>query len=116
METTWWGFGLIVVSTIFGAIGSLYLKLGAQNVQLKLKVLMQNTKLILGFFFFGIATAFFILGLKGGPLSVLYPVTSLTYIWIVILSLIYLKERLNIYRWLGIISIIIGVILIGVQG
>lgn len=116
METTWWGLGLIVISSIFGAVGSLYLKLGSQNLQFKIKALMQNTKLILGFVLFGIATVFFILGLRGGPLSVLYPVTSLTYIWIVLLSMIYLKEQLNLYRWLGIISIIIGVILIGVQG
>jgi uncharacterized membrane protein len=61
---------------------------------------------------YGISTIFFILALRIGELSVVYPLTSITYIFITILSVYFLKEKMNQYKWLGILFIIVGVILV----
>ena len=74
-----------------------------------------NKKLIAGLSLYAIATIIFIPALKGGELSVLYPFVALSYVWVSLLSVRFLKERMNIHKWLGILLIIIGVILIGLS-
>lgn len=114
MSTEWWAIVLIVIATILGGFGALYFKLGADKLKFNLLDLMKNWRLMLGVFFYGISTVFFILGLKGGDLSVLYPFASLTYVWVVLLSIKLLNEKMNLYKWMGVASILIGVSLIGV--
>jgi uncharacterized membrane protein len=56
----------------------------------------------------------FIPALKGGDLSVLYPFVALAYIWVSLLSVKFLGEKMNKFKWLGIALIIIGVSFIGI--
>jgi len=55
----------------------------------------------------------FIPALRGGDLSVLYPFVSLSYIWVMLLSIKMLGEKMTKLKWLGILLIISGVSLIG---
>jgi uncharacterized membrane protein len=71
-----------------------------------------NRKLMLGVLLYGLSTVFFIMALKLGELSVVYPLTSLSYIFVALLSLYFLKEKMNWYKWTGIGFIILGVILV----
>ena len=43
----------------------------------------------------------------------LYPVISMSYVWVALFSKVFLHEEMNKYKWLGIILIVGGVILIG---
>lgn len=114
MTTKLWAIILILIATWFGAFGSLFFKLGANELTFNLKKLIKNYKLMLGVIFYGLGTILFIPALRGGELSILYPLVSLGYIWAVFLSLKILKEKMNKFKWLGMIAIIIGVILIGI--
>lgn len=89
------------------------LKKGAGRISLKIRDLLKNYYLIGGFLFYGIGTVLFIPALKGGELSVLYPLVATTYIWVSLWSIKLLKERMNKQKWIGVLLVIVGVIFIG---
>jgi len=89
--------------------------MGAKKIDLsKLSTIYNNYFLIIGFFVYGLATLLFIPALKGGELSVLYPLVGLVYVWVAVYSMLLLKEKMNFWKWSGIIMILIGVALIGI--
>jgi uncharacterized membrane protein len=104
-------------ATSLGAIGAFFLKLGSNKFYIKFSPkffseLFANHKLLLGIMFYAISTVCFVLALKRGELSVVYPLTSISYIFISLLSVRFLKERMNIYKIFGIVFIILGVTLV----
>ncbi|MBN2111593.1 EamA family transporter [Candidatus Woesearchaeota archaeon] len=113
MATAPWAIGLVILASVVGALGPIYLKKGAKNFRLNFKALATNYALMLGVLFYGSSTIIFIPALRGGELSVLYPFVSLSYVWVSLLSTKMLKEKMNKFKWLGVLIIIIGVSLIG---
>ncbi len=109
------GIVLVIVACFIGGFGALFLKMGS-GAKLSVTSLMKNWKLILGLLLYGVATAMFIPALKYGQLSVLYPLTSTTHVWVVIFSRLFLKENINIWKWIGIACIILGVTFLGFGG
>ena len=71
----------------------------------------------IGFVIYAIAAGVLITALKGGDLSVLYPIISTSYIWISLFSPIFFStDSMNMIKWSGIGFIVIGVSLIGIGG
>jgi uncharacterized membrane protein len=114
MATQLWAIGLVTFATFIGAFGALFFKLGADRLHRHIKTIITNWRLFIGIALYGISAIIFLVGLKGGELSVLYPLASLTYAWTCILSVRYLKEKMNQWKWLGIALILVGVSLIGI--
>jgi len=112
MNTLIYGIILAFIATIFGSLGSLFVKKGSKDISRKISSLIQNRNLILGIVLFVLSILVYIAGLRFGDLSVLFPITSLTYVWIAFLSIKYLNESMNKYKWLGILFIVVGVLLI----
>ena len=54
-----------------------------------------------GYCLYGLGAVLFTIALRDGELSVLYPVISLTYVWVAILSVPILHEKLSISHWKG---------------
>jgi len=104
---------LAIVSTLLGAWGALFLK--RSNPEPRLIKLLTNTSLGLGLGLYGVSTIVFIFALKFGELTIVYPLTSLTYVWITIISKKFLNERISVQRWLGIGLIITGIALMNIQ-
>ena len=113
MKTQLWAIGLVILGTLIGAFGPILLKKASHRLKLNIKSIITNKYLIGGFTLYGIATIVFIPALKGGELSVLYPFVALVYIWVSLLSVKFLGEKMNILKWIGISLIIIGVTFIG---
>ncbi len=103
---------VVLLSNFLGAIGVLLLKLGSKEVTWNVKVLLTNPKILIGFFCSCISAAIFIIMLKFGNLSVLYSLSSTTYIWITLFSRSYLNEMIPPLRYVGIFGIVVGVIFI----
>ena len=114
MTTELWAMGLALIATLMGSMGPIFLKKGSAGFGLSLKGLLHNYNLMIGVFFYGLGTVLFIPALRGGELSVLYPLVSTTYIWVSLFSIKMLKEKMNKQKWLGIFIIILGVAMIGV--
>ncbi|MBU1201187.1 MAG: EamA family transporter [Nanoarchaeota archaeon] len=107
---------LTIFATVIGAFGSLYLKKGSANLHRTIlknffKIIF-NRELLFGIFLFLFSSVFYVWALKYARLSLVYPITSFSYIWVSLLSVKFLDENMNKYKWFGIILIITGVFLI----
>ena len=113
METQLWSVGLVISATIVGAFGPILLKKASAQKLSSVKSLAKNYELFGGVFLYAVGTILFIPALKGGDLSVLYPFVALSYIWVSLLSVKFLGEKMNKFKWMGIVLIILGVSFIG---
>ena len=113
MNTPVWSMIVVVFACMIGSFGALLLKQASAVLSFNIKKIITNGKLVLGVALYGVSTVIFIPALKAGELSVLYPIVSTTYIWTTLLSLKYLKEKMNFRKWSGITLILIGVAFIG---
>ncbi|MBW2990023.1 EamA family transporter [Candidatus Woesearchaeota archaeon] len=113
MATQLWSVGVVLAAGVIGSLGPIMLKKASSRMSLNVKSFFTNYYLIAGFLFYGAGTALFIPALKGGELSVLYPLVSITYIWVILWSIKLLNEKMNIYKWAGIALIVVGVMFIG---
>ena len=77
---------------------------------------LTNIPLIGGLALYGIGAVMMVLALQHGELSVLYPVISLSYVWVAILSVLIFHEHMNVFRLAGISVIIVGVAILGRSG
>jgi len=107
---------LILCATFIGAFGALYFKKGACKLEFTVAGVLGNRDLLLGVLFYGGATVLHVFAVRGGPLSVIYPLVSTSYIWVCILSVKKLGESMNRLKWAGVGLIILGVSVIGLAG
>ena len=114
MATQLWAILLVISATLTGAFGPILLKKASAKKLSSIKSLSTNYHLFGGVGLYTLGTLLFIPALKGGDLSVLYPFVALTYIWVSLLSVKFLGEKMNAIKWLGVILIIIGVSFIGI--
>ena len=95
-------------SLIIGSIGSVFLKKSAKKFRLSAKAILSNKNLFLGVFLSGLSIFIYIFSLKYANLSKIYPLVSLSYIIIAILSSRFLGEKITLSKALGIIFITLG--------
>ena len=75
--------------------------------------IITNVNLLAGILLYAVGGTILILSFRGGEVSVLYPIIATSYIWVSFLSIYFLNEEMSIFKWAGIFTIIIGIILIG---
>ncbi|MDP6547623.1 MAG: EamA family transporter [Candidatus Woesearchaeota archaeon] len=113
MPAELWAIGLVVLATLIGAFGPILLKKASAKKLSKISSLIRNYHLFGGIFLYALGTVLFIPALKGGDLSILYPFVALAYVWVSLLSVKFLGEKMNSMKWIGILLIILGVSFIG---
>ena len=106
---------LIVLFTLLAAAAQVLFKFGTNRLQghVSLLAIATDFPLIGGLVLYGLGAAMMILALRHGELSVLYPLISLSYVWVAILSVAIFGEMMNPYKIAGICVIMAGV---GVMG
>lgn len=104
---------LALICTIFISFAQLFLKFGADKIEPSFILIITNLSLIIGFVLYAIGALVLVSALKHGDLSVVYPFLSLSFIWVALLSFIFLGESLLLMQWLGIFLVIIGVSFVG---
>ena len=111
--------GLMFLFTFLGATAQMLMKTGVTRPDPSLWGYVTNLPLIVGYGLYGLGAVLFTIALRDGELSVLYPVISLTYVWVSILSVPILHENFNIFTWkgaskiAGIMTIVAGVGVLG---
>ena len=113
MATAWWAILVVSLSTAIGAIGQYYFKKGAKLLAFDIKKLIANTDVIKGLAVYALGAVIWIVVLPYGEPSTLYPFIALNYIWVAWVSKHFFKENMNLLKWLGIASIVLGVVLTG---
>lgn len=105
---------LVFLCTLIGAAAQVLLKIGATQLTSSNPVrMLMNPYLFTGYAMYGVNTGMLILALRKGHLSLLYPIISLTYVWVAILSYLIFHEAINPYKALGIAIIVAGVAILG---
>ncbi|HYD03365.1 MAG TPA: EamA family transporter [Alphaproteobacteria bacterium] len=103
---------LIIACTIAGALTSLFMKKASKEFNLNIFKQIKNKYLYGAAIMYIIGTVTYIYALTLDNLSLIYPLTSLTYIWVYLLSHNILKEKISLRKWIGMSLIIVGIILI----
>ena len=99
--------------TMLGAVASLFLKKASGSNSLI--DMLKNINLYIGGFLYVSSAVLNIWLLKILDYSVILPLTSLTYIWTMIISYFILKEKITVKKVLGICLILIGAVIISLS-
>jgi drug/metabolite transporter (DMT)-like permease len=103
---------LVFVASVIGSFGAVFLKLGAARLTGSV-VSYVNSRLIFGISLFLGSSVFYAFGIRGGQLSVLYPMVSLGYIWTLIWSRLFFNEAFTREKFVGLGLILLGVFFVG---
>jgi len=113
METKTWAILLVIFTTLLTSAGQILYKKGADNLEFTLSALLHNYPLLIGMVVYAVAGTLIIISLRGGEVSVLYPIIATSYIWVSFLSTYFLGESMNPWKWAGVSTIMLGIIMIG---
>jgi drug/metabolite transporter (DMT)-like permease len=135
MKTRFWAIIVMILCTLFTAIGQVFQKSGANG---DFKLILQTIAsqgviesinqvftnpiffpiifVFIGFVLFGIGWVLMIVSFKGGELSVLYPVYAVNYVWVAVLAVKVFGEVFNTWKIIGVFAIVLGIALIGIGG
>jgi multidrug transporter EmrE-like cation transporter len=120
--------GLVFVCTLIGAIGQIFIKLGAKGTDSSrpwgtvdgawhnLYAMATNLNLVIGYSLYALMTVLFVFALRDEELSVVYPIIALSYVWVAGLSIWFFRESINAPKLIGIAVIVLGVAVLGRSG
>lgn len=116
---------LITLTAICDTISQLFLKSTINSINLQVNNIGKIIKLIIrimgiprvwiGFFFSTLSLLIWLFALTKSELSFAFSIDSMHYIFIAFGSLLVLKEKIGSLRWVGIISIVVGIALVSVS-
>ncbi|ATZ61299.2 MAG: EamA family transporter [Methanosarcinales archaeon Met12] len=109
-ETKTWAILVVVVCAFLGAIGQIFFKMGSDLISEDITSWLP--KLLVGFGLYGLSSILFILALRHGNLTLLYPIIATSFIWTALFAVMFLGESMNLAKWGGIGLILLGVSLI----
>jgi drug/metabolite transporter (DMT)-like permease len=111
-------YGLILINILCLVFGQTAWKYGMQNVHLQGSLIAKffqfvfSPFILLGFALYIIATVVWMYLLSKLPLSFLYPLQSLAYVFSIVIAILIFKEHVPAIRWVGTGVILLGVYLI----
>ena len=118
-------FLLLAASCIFDTGSQLFLKSSINSLDLHINSLRKVARFILqlivipriwiGFLFCTASLIIWLFVVSKVDLNFAYSLDSMQYIFITLGSMWLLKEKINSIRWLGILSIVLGIILVSLS-
>jgi drug/metabolite transporter (DMT)-like permease len=90
MKTPFSSMLLVLLASFIGSFGAVFLKSGASRLHRQIRTLILNWRLALGVALFLLSSFFFVLGIRRGELTILYPMVSLGYIWTLLWSRLFI--------------------------
>lgn len=119
---------MVLGCTVFAGMAQIMMKFGAGHPLPPLTVsepaslwafalaLMGNLPLVAGYALSACNALLLIMALREGELSVLYPIYSVSYVWVILLSMYFFHDQLNAWKAAGVLLIMCGVALLGKVG
>ncbi len=104
---------LVFLASFIGSLAMVCLKSGAMRLELNVRALATNWYLAAGVALFVFSSFFFILGVRRGELTVLYPMVSLGYVWTLLWSRLFFGEPFTRSKFAGLALILAGVVCLG---
>ena len=115
------GLTFVTMTVLFEAIGQLAFKHGAENARAEGSIgnlfrrLWRMKSVGVGITCFAVETVLWTMALRLLDISIAFPAGSLCFVFVALLSRFWLKEQVGIERWIGIILILGGVVVIGLS-
>ena len=103
----------ITVGSFIGSFGAVFLKVGAGRLSKNLNSLVTNWRLMMGVALYLLSSVFYVIGVRNGELSVLYPMVSLGSVWTLLWSKLMLGESLTKPKFIAVGMILTGCVLLG---
>ena len=110
---------LVLFCTFVNAASQVFIKkgtasLGAHPSLVETAVcIFTRPMLFSGYALLGASTVMFVLALRRGELSLLFPILTLGYVWVTILSVLVFHDSMNLFKIAGVAVIILGVAILG---
>jgi len=106
---------LVVFCTFVVAVAQILMKSGADYAKANpgLLGIITNPVLVVGYGLYAVVTVLIVVAFKDGELSVLYPILSLSYLWVAVLSFFIFHDTLNADKLIGVTVIMCGVAVLG---
>ena len=106
---------LVLSASVIGSFGAVFLKLGAEPMKNGLKYIF-NLKLLFGIALFVGSSVPFIMGVRHGELSVLYPMVSAGYVCTMFWSKLFFGEQITRGKIAALCLIVAGIVCISAGG
>jgi drug/metabolite transporter (DMT)-like permease len=103
---------LVLSASVVGSFAAVFLKMGSEKLRHGLLHIF-NFQLAFGIFLFVASSVPFLIGIKHGELSVLYPMVSFSYVLTLFWSRLFFKERITAGKVSAIAVILCGLVCIG---
>jgi len=104
---------LVLVGSLIGSVGAVFLKSGAHELRRHWSSLLLNWRLALGVAIYLASSVLFVKGMSRGELSVLFPMVSLGYICTLAWSRIFFHEAITRVKVYGVALILAGIVFLG---
>lgn len=101
---------LVLIASVIGSAGAVFLKSGAMSLQPNLSSIVFNWRLALGIVTYMLSSVLFVKGMSNGELSVLFPMVSLGYICTLAWSRLFFHEVITRAKVMGIGLILAGIV------
>ena len=106
---------LIFVMTFSGSLGAFFLKSGTSKMEsISIIEMLKTPELYVGGVLYVVGACTNILLLRSMPYTVVYPMTSLTYVWTMFVSAIFLKEKITQNKVMAVACIVLGICFISI--
>ena len=103
---------LVLFASFLGSFGAVCLKWGAGRISLNLKSMLLNWRLVAGVALYLISTVFYLMALRKGQVSILFPMVSLGYVWTLLWSRLFFGEPFTRRKLGGLALIFAGLIVL----
>ena len=110
MTTPASSIALVLVGSVIGSVGAVFLKSGALALRPTVASVASNWRLAVGILTYMLSSVLFVKGMSNGELSVLFPMVSLGYICTLIWSRVFFHEAITRAKLTGIGLILIGIV------
>lgn len=112
---------LAFTSIALGSIGQFGLKLASEELITggglwRLILSAINVKMVFAIACFVISMGMWVFVLRKMALSIAYPMVSMGYVFVMVLSFLFLQEQVTIYKLIGTGLIITGLIVLNIRG
>jgi multidrug transporter EmrE-like cation transporter len=104
---------LVLLASLIGSFGAVFLKMGAAHLNRGFRYIL-NWQLLFGIALFLGSSIPFLMGLRHGELSVLYPMVSLSYVCTLFWSKLFFNEAITRAKIGALAMILAGIVCIGI--